>query len=160
MSAQTHEPVLCEETIELVIGKTGRDDAIYVDATFGRGGHTRALLARLGPRAQVIAIDRDPEALTAARALVAEEPRLSVHHARFSELENVLREIGVDAVAGVIMDLGVSSPQLDDPDRGFSFREAGPIDMRMDPSSGVPAADWLNAVDAETLADVLRRYGE
>ncbi|MEM8766792.1 MAG: 16S rRNA (cytosine(1402)-N(4))-methyltransferase RsmH [Pseudomonadota bacterium] len=168
MNTQTHEPVLCEETIELVIplaealqeGAAEADGAVYLDATFGRGGHSLALLRRLGERGRVIATDRDPEALAAGRKLAAEEPRLSVHHARFSELATVLDALHVDRVTGVIMDLGVSSPQLDDPERGFSFRAAGPIDMRMDPSAGTPAADWLNSATAEELADVLRRYGE
>ncbi len=163
MNTHTHEPVLCKETIELVIPKADgveQDDAVYVDATFGRGGHSRALLERLGDSGRLIAIDRDPEALAAGEELAAEDPRLSIHHARFSELAGVLDKLHIDAVAGVIMDLGVSSPQLDDPQRGFSFRDAGPIDMRMDPTSGAPAEQWLNSASAEELANVLRRYGE
>lgn len=160
-----HVPVLCEETIDLVINTAlthdgERQGRVFVDATFGRGGHCRALLARLEPEDRVIAIDRDPEAVLAGRALARNEPRLNVHQVRFSELADVLADSGVTSVEGVILDLGVSSPQLDAPERGFSFRSAGPIDMRMDPSSGEPAGDWLNRADEDEIARVIRTLGE
>jgi 16S rRNA (cytosine1402-N4)-methyltransferase len=161
-----HLAVLCEETVNLVVPE--RDDEAeesarartYVDATFGRGGHTRALLARLGQEGRVIGIDRDLAAVEAGEALAVSEPRFTIHHARFTEIERVLDAQGVDRVDGVIMDLGVSSPQLDNPSRGFSFRGAGPIDMRMDQSHGQPAAEWLNRADAGEIASVLREFGE
>lgn len=162
MSAE-HFPVLCEETINLVTSGTGQNDAgkpVYVDATFGRGGHCRALLGRLGADVMVIAIDRDPAAIAAARQLAGEDQRLRVHQARFSDLTRVLEEAGVNRVRGVIMDLGVSSPQLDDPERGFSFRASGPIDMRMDPERGESAGDWLNRAPQQEIARVIRTYGE
>ncbi len=166
MSAQAHIPVLCEETIELVT--TSSEDAspekraadVYVDATFGRGGHCRALLHRLSGDALVIAIDRDPAAIEAAAELAAADPRLHLHQARFSDIREVLREEGVASVRGIIMDLGVSSPQLDDPERGFSFRASGPIDMRMDPERGESAGDWLNQAQESEIAWVIRTYGE
>ncbi len=132
----------------------------FVDATFGRGGHTRALLARLDADARVVATDRDPAAVAAGRELAAADPRLTVRQATFSTLGDVLDELGFDAVDGIIMDLGVSSPQLDAPERGFSFREDGPLDMRMDPAAGSPAAAWLNRATAEEIAGVLRTFGE
>lgn len=160
-----HVPVLCEETIDLVVnsdtesggGHTGR---VFVDATFGRGGHCRALLARLGPDDRVIAIDRDKEAVAAGVEVSRTEPRLDVAHARFSELASVLAERAIAAVHGVIMDLGVSSPQLDEPERGFSFRGEGPIDMRMDQSGGETAGEWLNRADEAEIARVVRTLGE
>jgi len=136
------------------------DNAVYVDATFGRGGHTRALLSEIASTARVIAIDRDMEAVASGRQLASEDVRLQVCHARFSELDRILEEHGVREVAGVIMDLGVSSPQLDDPDRGFSFRADGPIDMRMDQTSGESAAEWLNRTEQAEIARVIRTLGE
>jgi len=160
-----HVPVLCEETIDLVINDAtlvGSDRAgrVYVDATFGRGGHSRALLARLGSEDRVIAIDRDKAAVTTGTELGRTEPRLEMVHARFSALASVLSDRGIAAVAGVIMDLGVSSPQLDEPERGFSFRGAGPIDMRMDQSGGETAGEWLNRAEESEIARVVRTYGE
>jgi 16S rRNA (cytosine1402-N4)-methyltransferase len=158
-----HLPVLCEETINLVtavLEDEAERPAVFVDATFGRGGHSRALLARLGRHDRVIAIDRDQAALAAAQTLTREEPRLSFHHARFGELIRVLDSEGVEQVDGVIMDLGVSSPQLEDPDRGFSFRGDGPLDMRMDQTTGETAAQWLNAADQAEIARVIRTFGE
>jgi 16S rRNA (cytosine1402-N4)-methyltransferase len=158
-----HLPVLCEETIEAVIARRGDDSAasgVYVDATFGRGGHAPALLYPLGSPARLIAVDRDPAARQAAAELTAADPRVSFQQARFSELERVLDAHGADRVSGVIMDLGVSSPQLDDPARGFSFLRDGPLDMRMDPDVGESAADWLARAEEREIADVIFRYGE
>lgn len=165
-----HVPVLCKETIELVIPQRSEDDTpsgagvggphVYVDATFGRGGHTRELLKRLGADDRVVAIDRDLSAVEAGPERIGGDARVSLHHARFSELETLLDAEGVREVAGVIMDLGVSSPQLDDPSRGFSFRTEGPIDMRMDQTRGETAGEWLNHADEAEIADVIRRLGE
>lgn len=142
-------------------GLEPRRDGTYIDCTFGRGGHARGLLQALGEEGRVIAIDQDPEAVTAARGLARGEPRLHVHHARFSELEAVARGHGVvGRVAGVLLDLGVSSPQFDTPERGFSFRHDGPLDMRMDPSRGESAADFLARAGHGEIARVLKTCGE
>jgi 16S rRNA (cytosine1402-N4)-methyltransferase len=150
-----HRPVLLEEVIAgLAIRPTG----VYVDATFGRGGHSRAILARLGPSGRLIALDRDPEAVAAARAIA--DPRFSITHAPFSELARVLEQRAVREVSGVLADLGVSSPQLENASRGFSFRADGPLDMRMDPSRGVSAAEWLGAATEQQIREAISRYGE
>ena len=153
-----HLPVLLVETMQaLSISK----DGVYVDATFGRGGHCRAVLEALSDRGRVIALDRDPQAIAAAENLRITDTRLQVFQARFAELDSVIAGLGLNgAIQGVLMDVGVSSPQLDDPERGFSFRHAGPLDMRMDPSQGVDAAQWLNSADEEVIANVIWRYGE
>ena len=153
-----HLPVLLVETMQaLSISK----DGVFVDATFGRGGHCRAMLEALSDRGRVIALDRDPQAIAAAENLRIAETRLQVFQARFAELDSVIAGLGLNgAIQGVLMDVGVSSPQLDDPERGFSFRHAGPLDMRMDPSQGVDAAQWLNSADEEVIANIIWRYGE
>jgi 16S rRNA (cytosine1402-N4)-methyltransferase len=159
-----HRAVMCEETVDFVTGRRpGAGTAVegvYVDATFGRGGHAGRLLEVLGPGSRVIGIDRDPEAVAAGAALAATEPRLQVLHARFSELARALGQVGIDSVQGVMMDLGVSSPQLDDPARGFSFRFDGPLDMRMDTTRGPTAAEWINTASEGDIAHALRVYGE
>jgi 16S rRNA (cytosine1402-N4)-methyltransferase len=129
-----------------------------VDATFGRGGHSRLILERLGPHGRLIAIDRDPDAVRAAREI--RDPRFVPVQARFSELQAVLDELRAGGVDGVLFDLGVSSPQLDDPRRGFSFRFDAPLDMRMDPSQGGSAHDWLERADEAEIREVLSSYGE
>jgi 16S rRNA (cytosine1402-N4)-methyltransferase len=134
-----------------------RQDGIYVDGTFGRGGHSAAILARLGVRGRLLALDQDPAA-HADRAL--QDPRLELIHARFSTMTVELARRGITQVAGVLLDLGVSSPQLDDPGRGFSFAADGPLDMRMDTSRGEPAADWVNRATEEELREVIWRHGE
>jgi 16S rRNA (cytosine1402-N4)-methyltransferase len=136
-------------------------DGTYVDGTFGRGGHARAILARLGPAGRLVALDRDPEALACACALAASEPRLTVLPGRFGDLATVLRGARVAGpVHGILLDLGVSSPQLDTPTRGFSFSSDGPLDMRMDPRQGESAADWLARAGETEIAAVLRELGE
>ena len=150
-----HRPVLLAEAIEAL---RTRPDGIYVDATFGRGGHTRAVLARLGPHGRVIALDRDPEAVAAAAAL--DDPRLTMRHAPFSRLTQVLSEAGTARVDGVLFDLGVSSPQLERAERGFSFRSDAPLDMRMDPTRGETAAEWLARAGEAELRGVIKNYGE
>ncbi|MBX7106901.1 MAG: 16S rRNA (cytosine(1402)-N(4))-methyltransferase RsmH, partial [Gemmataceae bacterium] len=139
-----------------------RPQGVYVDATFGRGGHSGGILARLGKGGRLIGIDRDPEAVAAGRGWqgAASEGRFVIEHAWFSELDRVLDAHGVDRVDGVLLDLGVSSPQLDDPARGFSFRADGPLDMRMDPTRGQSARDWLLTAGIEEIAEVVREYGQ
>jgi len=147
-----HLPVLVQEVIQAL---AIRADGTYVDGTFGRGGHSRAILERLGPQGRLIALDRDPQAEQAAGAIT--DPRFTFARARFSDLSRILKEKKVD---GMLFDLGVSSPQLDDPARGFSFRADGPLDMRMDPASGVSAAQWLAQAEEEEIREVIRGYGE
>jgi 16S rRNA (cytosine1402-N4)-methyltransferase len=157
-----HEPVLCQETVATLtgMGNSRVKQGVYVDATFGRGGHAAALLAVLGDGSRVVALDRDPAAVAVGREMAGSEPRLTVCHARFSELHRALASLGIESVQGVLMDLGVSSPQLDDPERGFSFLRSGPLDMRMDPGSGMSAAEWLNSASEQEIAGVLRTFGE
>jgi 16S rRNA (cytosine1402-N4)-methyltransferase len=145
-----HEPVLAREAIEAL---AVRPDGIYVDGTFGRGGHSRLILERLGPAGRLIALDRDPQAAEAARAIG--DARFRFFKAKFSELEMV-----PSGVQGMLFDLGVSSPQLDDPARGFSFRHDGPLDMRMDPEADMSAAEWLAKAEEQEIRGVIRDYGE
>ena len=154
-----HTTVLLREAIDaLVTSPSGT----YVDGTFGRGGHSRLLLERLAPTGRLVALDRDPAAVAAASAGATrvDDPRFSIHHANFADMPALLASLGIDKVDGVLLDLGVSSPQIDDPARGFSFRFDGPLDMRMDPTRGESAADFLARADERTLAEVIRDYGE
>ena len=159
MAEPGHVPVLLDETVEAL---SIRADGIYVDGTFGRGGHSAAILARLGERGRLLAMDRDPQAVAAGRRWGEDrgDTRFAIEHGRFSELTTVLAAHGIDRVDGVLLDLGVSSPQLDEPDRGFSFREDGPLDMRMDPTSGLSARQWLLTASEAQIAEVVRDYGE
>jgi 16S rRNA (cytosine1402-N4)-methyltransferase len=152
-----HRPVLRDEVVAALC--VLRDGA-FVDCTFGRGGHTRSLLDALGAGARLLAIDRDPEAIAAAEELARVDARLVVRRGRFADLGRIAAEAGFACVAGVLMDLGVSSPQLDDPARGFSFRADGPLDMRMDPTAGPSAADWLAVASEAELARVFADLGE
>ena len=136
-----------------------RPDGYYVDATFGRGGHCKALLERLSPDARVLAIDRDPEAVAVARDLARTEPRLAVAHARFSQLVEFFPP-DFTTVTAVLIDLGLSSPQLDAAERGFSFRYNAPLDMRMDPTSGISAAEWIAQAKETEISDVLWQLGD
>ena len=145
-----HRPVLETEAVAALAIKAG---GTYVDGTFGRGGHTRAILAQLGPQGRLIALDRDPEAGHAARAIA--DPRFSFVHTNFSDLSALPPQLD-----GMLFDLGVSSPQLDDPQRGFSFRADGPLDMRMDPASSPSAAEWLATAEQQQITEVIRDYGE
>jgi len=136
-------------------------DGIYLDGTFGRGGHARALLSRLGESGRLLAVDRDPEAVAAGHLLAAEDRRFEIERAAFSRLPELARRRGwAGRVTGVLLDLGVSSPQLDVPARGFSFSADGPLDMRMDPDSGESAAQWLTTAREQDIARVLRDYGD
>ncbi len=155
MTAFVHLPVLSKEAPDALVA---RPDGLYVDGTFGRGGHSRLILERLSDRGRLIAFDRDPEAVAAARAI--DDPRFRILHAPFSSMREALEREGVRTVDGVFLDIGVSSPQIDDPARGFSFRFDGPLDMRMDTSRGETAAQWLARASAAEIAAVLSDYGE
>ncbi len=150
-----HEPVLLQEALTAL---AIRPDGAYVDGTFGRGGHSRAILERLGANGRLIALDRDPDAEAAARAL--KDSRFRFFRAAFSSLSQTLDAAGLPLADGMLFDLGVSSPQLDDPARGFSFRADGPLDMRMDPHAGHSAAEWLASAEEQQIREVIRDYGE
>ena len=154
MSEVSHVPVLLEEAVAALDVREGKT---YVDATFGRGGHSAAILSRIGVRGRLLALDQDPAALSSG---ALEDPRLELIHARFSRMRQVLAERGVERVAGVLLDLGVSSPQLDEPARGFSFAREGPLDMRMDNTRGESAAEWLARADENEIREVIATYGE
>lgn len=153
-----HEPVLLAEALE---GLSIRPDGFYVDCTFGRGGHARAILSRLNSAGRLLAFDKDPAAVRVGQELANQDSRFFIEHASYAELGAKIERCGMlGQVAGVLMDLGVSSPQLDEAERGFSFIREGPLDMRMDTSRGVTAAEWLNEVTEAELVRVLREYGE
>lgn len=151
----SHVSVLLDEAVAAL---NIRPDGLYVDATFGRGGHSRAILAQLGTSGRLLALDRDPQAIAAGSEI--HDSRLTLVHAAFSELEQVVRSEGLELVDGVLFDLGVSSPQIDTPERGFSFRHDAPLDMRMDNSRGMSAAEWLNSAEEGEIARVIKDYGE
>ncbi len=154
----THRPVMLEEALAAL---AIRPDGIYVDATFGRGGHSGAILQRLGPAGRLVGLDRDPQAVAEARRRFGEEARLTIVHSPFSALRQALEPLGLwGRVDGLLLDLGVSSPQLDEAERGFSFMRDGPLDMRMDPSLGESAAEFLARIEEGELADILWRLGE
>ena len=155
VAQDSHQTVLLEEAVDAL---AIRADGAYVDATFGRGGHSRLILDRLGPRGRLVAFDKDPEAVAVATRI--SDARFSVVHASFAELADVLERVGLEGVDGVLLDLGVSSPQLDDAARGFSFRRDGPLDMRMDTSRGQTAAQWLETASESEIREVIRDYGE
>ncbi len=150
-----HVPVMAHEAVAAL---AIRPDGIYVDGTFGRGGHSRLILAALGGTGRLIALDRDPDAISAGADL--NDARLTLVQRAFSGLGSVLSELGVAKVDGVLLDIGVSSPQLDDATRGFSFRFDAPLDMRMDPGSGLSAAQWLATASEGEIGEVIREYGE
>ena len=155
---QQHKPVLLEEVLEAL---SIVDDGIYIDCTFGRGGHSRAMLKRLGNQGRLIAIDRDPQAIQEGKALESEDKRFTIEQGAFSALQEVADRQGVTGkVNGILFDLGVSSPQLDDADRGFSFMREGPLDMRMDPDHAQSAADWLAKATDREMVKVFSEYGE
>ncbi len=150
-----HSAVLLSEAVEAL---AIRSDGNYLDATFGRGGHSRAILAQLGPKGRLIALDRDPEAVEAAASI--SDPRFSIAHVPFSRLDEVMRTHSLELLDGALFDLGVSSPQIDEAERGFSFRRDGPLDMRMDPTRGESAAQWLATASESDIREVIRDYGE
>jgi 16S rRNA (cytosine1402-N4)-methyltransferase len=146
-----HTTVLLNEAVDALVTKP---DGIYIDATFGRGGHSRLILSQLDAQGRLIAFDKDPEAVAVANAI--EDPRFEIRHQGFAALS----ELESASATGILMDLGVSSPQIDNPARGFSFRSDGPLDMRMDPTRGQSAAQWLATAPVEQMAEVIRDYGE
>ncbi len=151
-----HRPVLAAEAAELLVAAP---QGVYVDATLGGGGHARQILARLGTAGRLVGVDRDPEALEACREL-RHDPRVTLAHGRFGALRTVLEHLGIGPVQGILVDLGMSSHQVDRPERGFSFLHDGPLDMRMDPRERTSAADLVNRLDERELARILREYGE
>ena len=159
-TAWSHTTVLLNEAVDaLFTNPDASDDSIaanqtYVDATFGRGGHSRLILSRLQAQGRLIAFDKDPEALLEASSI--HDPRFSIRHQGFSQLA----ELPKASIAGVLLDLGISSPQIDNPLRGFSFRFEGPLDMRMDSTRGISVAQWLQTAEVEKIAEVIRDYGE
>ena len=153
-----HQSVLLEEALESL---NIRPSGVYIDATFGRGGHSRAILQQLNDEGRLIAFDQDPEAVEFAKQQFADEPRFTIEHCNFNQVADVIERYGLTGkIDGVLMDLGVSSPHLDDAERGFSFMRSGPLDMRMDTSQGETAAQWLARVKPADLINVLKRYGE
>ena len=154
----SHISVLLHETVDALLAD--RNTGIYIDATFGRGGHTRLLLSKLDENARVYGFDKDPQALETAALLEQEDSRFKIIHASFADLKQELEARNIGLVDGVMADLGVSSPQLDQAERGFSFMKDGPLDMRMDNSQGPTAAEWLIKIEEEALANVIFKYGE
>jgi len=159
MNAESvHETVLMQEAIDAL---SIRKDGTYVDATFGRGGHSRLLLEQLGAEGRLIVFDKDPEAIEVATEMQQSDSRIEIVHAAFGEIETQLSSLGSAAgIDGILFDLGVSSPQLDNADRGFSFLREGPLDMRMNPEVGQSAEQWINSADEVEIADVLYQFGE
>ena len=154
-----HTTVLLNEAVDALVTAP---DGTYLDGTFGRGGHSRLLLSRLSPAGRLVAIDRDLQAVAAATtgATRVDDPRFSIHHTSFANMVPTLAALGVNKVHGLLLDLGVSSPQIDDPERGFSFRFDGPLDMRMDTTRGESAADFLARAEERQIAEVIKNYGE
>jgi len=158
MASFNHQSVLLDEALESL---NIRPSGIYIDATFGRGGHSRAILKKLSKDGRLIAFDQDPEAVAFAKQQFADEPRLTIEHCNFDQVADVIEQYGLTKkIDGVLMDLGVSSPQLDDAGRGFSFLRSGPLDLRMDTSRGETARQWLARVKPADLIHVLKKYGE
>jgi 16S rRNA (cytosine1402-N4)-methyltransferase len=157
-SGFTHITVLLEEAVEAL---AVRADGCYMDGTFGRGGHSRLILQKLGPDGRLLGFDKDPQAIATGQTLAAEDGRFVIVQRSFAELGSEAQERGIAGkVNGILLDLGVSSPQLDDPERGFSFMNDGPLDMRMDPSRGVSAAEFIATAPVEEIARVFKEYGE
>ena len=153
-----HRTVLLEEAVDALAIAGARADGVYVDGTFGRGGHSKRILERLGEKGRLIAFDKDPQAIAVANTIA--DPRFEIVHESFATMREELDARGVSQVDGVLLDLGISSPQVDDAARGFSFRNDGPLDMRMDTTRGISAAEWLATETEETIAKVIRDYGE
>ncbi|TWI63529.1 16S rRNA (cytosine1402-N4)-methyltransferase [Pseudoduganella lurida] len=153
-----HRTVLLDEAVDALAITGERVHGTYIDGTFGRGGHSRLLLSRLGERGRLIAFDKDPQAIATAQGIA--DPRFTIVHDSFATMADALAERGVAQVDGVLLDLGISSPQVDDAARGFSFRNDGPLDMRMDTTRGISAAEWLATETQQTLEKVIRDYGE
>ncbi len=157
MGDYQHQPVLLEEVVEAL---NIRPDGKYLDGTFGRGGHSQAILACLSPKGCLYALDRDPEAVSAGKELLGNDPRFSIVQGNYADLKRYVHDWGVEeSLDGILLDLGVSSPQLDNPERGFSFMRDGPLDMRMNPLQGVTAEDWLAEAPERELTRVFWEFG-
>jgi len=154
----THKTVLLNEAVEALAIAGERANGVYIDGTFGRGGHSRLILQHLGPNGRLIAFDKDTQAIASASEI--NDPRFHIVHDSFATMTEALAALGVTHVDGILMDLGISSPQVDDATRGFSFRADGPLDMRMDTTRGISAADWLASEDEEKIREVIKNYGE
>ena len=152
---QQHDAVLLQEAVAALVTRT---DGIYIDGTFGRGGHSQIILSKLNAQGRLIAFDKDAEAITYSQTIT--DPRFLIVHDSFANLQAALVNQGVMQVAGILFDLGVSSPQLDNAQRGFSFRQDGPLDMRMNTTKGLTAAQWLAVADEQEITKVIREYGE
>ena len=158
MGTDQHLPVLLDEVLEAL---NIREDGVYLDGTFGRGGHAHAILARLSGKGCMVALDKDPEAIASAQETLGEDPRFRIAQGSFAELKRFVRDWGLEqGLDGILLDLGVSSPQLDNPERGFSFMGDGPLDMRMDPSQGVSAAEWIATTSEREITRVFWEFGE
>ena len=170
-----HQTVLLEPTVNALVnedfGRKGastaqegfvslRADGVYVDGTFGRGGHSRLLLSKLSPKGRLVVFDKDPLAIETAQAMQRLDPRITIVHQGFASMAQALADLNIDRVDGVMLDLGVSSPQIDDASRGFSFMREGPLDMRMDTSRGLTAAQWLAEASVDDIKEVIAKYGE
>lgn len=152
-----HITVLLNEAVDAL---AVREDGIYVDGTFGRGGHSRLILSRLGSQGRLIVFDKDPQAIEAAQQLAEQDGRVTVVHDGFSSFQTTLDKLGIEEIDGALFDLGISSPQIDDGARGFSFRFDAPLDMRMDPTRGMSAAEWIATASEQDLHEVIKNYGE
>lgn len=152
-----HITVLLNEAVDAL---AVREDGIYVDGTFGRGGHSRLILSRLGSQGRLIVFDKDPQAIEAAQKLAEQDGRVTVVHDGFSSFQTTLDKLGIEEIDGALFDLGISSPQIDDGARGFSFRFDAPLDMRMDPTRGMSAAEWIATASEQDLREVIKNYGE
>lgn len=153
-----HRTVLLDEAVDALNLEGARASGIYIDGTFGRGGHSRLLLSRLGPQGRLIAFDKDLQAIATAQQI--DDPRFTIVHDSFATMHDALAARGIDQVDGILLDLGISSPQVDDASRGFSFRNDGPLDMRMDTTRGMSAAEWIATAEQLQLEKVIRDYGE
>ena len=158
MNTFQHHPVLLEEAVSSL---SVRGDGIYLDGTFGRGGHSRAIMAQLTEQGRLFTLDKDPQAIAAGLEEWSQDPRFSIVQGSFAEMDRLVQEWGIERnLDGILLDLGVSSPQLDDPERGFSFSRGGPLDMRMNPTTGVSAADWLREAPEREITRVFWEFGE
>ena len=156
----SHRTVLLDEAVDALAIDGERRDGLYVDGTFGRGGHSRLILSKLSPRGRLVAFDKDPQAVEVAQRLEKEDGRFAIVHDSFATMDTALAARGLGPVDGVLLDLGISSPQVDEAARGFSFRADGPLDMRMDTTRGMPASEWLATETQDNLEKVIREYGE
>jgi len=159
-SGGQHRTVLLQEAVDALAITDARRDGTYIDATFGRGGHSQLILSQLSAQGRLLAFDKDPQAIAVAETLAQHDVRFGITHDSFAAIKSLLSAKGIQQVDGVLMDLGISSPQVDDARRGFSFRADGPLDMRMDTTRGIPASQWLASVSQDNLERVIRAYGE